>query len=914
MNFSDCVRGLLASIFLLLSTCSTQTIDKQSLATLYNELNATLPDKIDNNFAKEVEVIINAVNCIFGDLACLVQEDAIEIEEKNERINLLQEITKTRKVLNKVLKDFINKPTLCQLDQTMYLLSSILKQLEESLKSSFITYKAFDLDSSLKRSVSIDELSEASLKSDFENMKSYCENVQKKAESAGLTWYNHLYRNTADRYIIQPCAKYNLHWKGIYSAAGFAAFTYLWYKFHTSENGCTAEDLGLELGDPRANKFSYNPQDHIIKQIPGRLHDYYNYFVRHYCGWPPSAEESSLLHGEKNRIHDIFNKLTEAFGQNPSLADNQILRDAWSKAKTEHVKPRNSWLARLDEEGHRITYSWWTPFMTALYVPYHEEVHAKYKELRFKAENNIKKWHYWLKGGAFYQRYKFKKDHFRIEPRFTFDDIIGLDHAKHVLGDIVKYIEDPERYERAGLTPAMGYLLFGPTRTGKSMIAEALAGELQRIKGSSDDFPFFVIEARYISSEGNFNMIMNIIKNYAPCIIFIDEIDMLNLHRKFQKNNVLLSEFLATISGCMNNNPDKQVIIIAATNKPDDLDPSLRSRLSVHIPFEYPSFANRAECIIRELEGKGLPLEQFDIRKLAEQTEKCSYQQLHWIVNNAQFLTRETGKPISQLDIERSLNTEVRNVIYHDYKDLSDQEINTLSIHMAGHALAYMLIEGQSEQLSQVTIRPVKSNIEDESQWKEIFSDKERPIIQYGHIFTHLKGDSLKFLSKKDIKRKCMIELAGRIAEELIFDTSFITKDSCSTHDKARAFYWAKKYFLDGIDEGLLEGSKAMHNKIIDQAYTFVEACEQEMRTLLADKKDLLCFIADSLKKIETLGLDEMYALIDIHKMMNGKSVEEFIKELEEQAISSQADMPEEPSAISNQKVAFNNEHTTDEA
>ena len=205
-----------------------------------------------------------------------------------------------------------------------------------------------------------------------------------------------------------------------------------------------------------------------------------------------------------------------------------------------------------------------------------------------------------------------------------------LDHAKQVLGDIVKYINDPESYDRAGLTPAMGYLLFGPTRTGKSMIAEGLAGELQKIKGSSDDFPFFVIEARYIAAEGNFNMIMNIIKNYAPCIIFIDEIDMLPLHRDKNKGkNTVLQEFLSTISGCMNgNNPDKQVIIIAATNRPDKLDPSLRSRLSVHIPFEYPSFIHRAEHLIREVEGKGLPVDQFDIRKLAEQTEGCSFQQV----------------------------------------------------------------------------------------------------------------------------------------------------------------------------------------------------------------------------------------------------------------------------------------------
>ncbi len=896
MKFSNCIKSWCVALTLMLPNVITAevatdtsaskvskvaadtSLSKEALANMYNELNATLPEKLSDAFTKEVEDLINTVNCMFGDLACLVQEDAIHIENKEQKSELLKAITQTRKVVNKLLKEFINKPSKSQLDHTLYMVNSIIKQLEQALKEDFITYKPFDPELALKRSVDIGNIDDETLKKQFEDTKEYCKTVQKTSENAGLSAGNHFYRKTFDP-IIQWCDKYNVHWKTVGTSVGLAAFVYLWFKFNESNSGLTPEIAGFAKGTNMAEYQLWRPEDPLWKRSFANIHDWINYKVRKYCKWELLDEAASQIHSQA-RLREASNAYADGLLKNPEAMDklHRILTD---KVPLRPV----GLLGKLDYQGHRIAQSWWTPFMTALYIPYKDEVATKYKESKFAIDKKIKEWHNWAKGGAYYQRYKFKKDQGRITPRFDFDNVIGLDYAKHELSKIIKFIEDPERYERAGLTPAMGYLLFGQTRTGKSMLAEATAGEIQKRKGgSSDDFPFFVIEARYIAAEGNFNYVMNLIKNYAPCIIFIDEIDMLNLHRKFKDKNVLLSEFLATISGCMSTDPDKQVIILAATNKPDDLDPSLRSRLSVHIPFEYPSFAHRAESIIRELEGKGLPLDQFDVRKLAEQTEGCSYEQIHKIVNNAQFISRETGKPVTQTDIERSLNTEVRNIIYHDYKDLSEDELNILSIHMAGHALAYTLIEGKSEQFSQVTIRPVKSKIEDESQWKEFFTDQHRPIIQYGHIFTHLTGDSLKFMSKDDKKRKCMIELAGRVAEEVVLGTCFITKDSCSAHDKARAFYWAKQYSLNGLDERVLEGSKAMQNKIVEQACTFVESCENEMRMLFEDHKKLITFLAEGLKKFESFGADEISAMIDLHSMMGDKTIEEFIKELEEQS------------------------------
>ncbi|MEX0849805.1 MAG: AAA family ATPase [Candidatus Dependentiae bacterium] len=897
MKFSHRITVCLFSFMLLCSSSTMRTFDEESLSQMLQELQANTPEKLSDELQKKVYDFINRIICAHTDLASLVQEDAIKTQDKDTKTALLQEIIETQKVISQLSKDFINSPTKPQLHKLLPILETIIQHLNNALKTDITKFKAIKLEEELKhfrvdpelikRSKPVvkdeiqEEINEQDLIDRFQELETTFKDIQKKSENAGLYWYNHLYRNTFDRFVVAPCDKYNLHWKALYTSAALAGGSYLWYKLNTSTNGLP----GKLKGNDEDPVYSYTPDSYALKDIAGRIHDTINYHVRNVLGWKPLPEYVSREIQQKIGNEKGIEHFQDAFAISTQEQVQEAIAKGIQKINSVPKQRPVNFFGTLENETYSAISGHWYLGATLLWQPFRDALIEKVTNLKDSANNKLLKFHNWLKGGAYYQRYKYKKNSFRIEPRFTFDDLIGLDHAKQVLGDIVKYIHDPESYDRAGLTPAMGYLMFGPTRTGKSMIAEALAGEIQKIKGTSDDFPFFVIEARYIAAEGNFQMIMNIIKNYSPCIIFIDEIDMLPLHRdKNNGKNTVLQEFLSTISGCMNgNNPDKQVIIIAATNRPDKLDPSLRSRLSVHIPFEYPSFIHRAEHLIREIEGKGLPVEQFDIRALAEQTEGCSFQQLHQVINNAQFITREQGRPITQADIEKSLNTEARNIIYHDYVDLSDEDQNTLAIHMAGHALAYTLIESKAAQLSQVTIRPVKTKIEDDSIWAECFKDKEMPNIQYGQIFTHYSGDSLKFTSKNELKRLCMIELAGRVAEDIVLGTSQTTKDTCSCHDATKAFYWARKYHLNGLDEKLLEHSKSMQDKLIDQAYAFMQECEDEMRILLEERKDLIQLVADSLKGLQVLSAENMQELVQLHKMMDGKPIDEFFKELLEQ-------------------------------
>lgn len=885
----------LFSVFLPVFTYTINALPEESVSQKPQISQENKSKKLSEKVIKQVYTYINQIACIFGDLATLVQEDAIKIKDKEAKTTLNHEIISTRKTITMIAKDLDNSPTLTQLHTTLTLLKQLIAHLESYLKADFTQYKAFDIEENRTRLVVIDPatLTEESLLSNLTEAENKLKTIQKKADDTGLYWYNHFYRNFVDRPIIRPCEKYNLHWKGLYTVAAIASAAYVWYKFSDSTAGCevieksfaheTISNLSL------MEKICAIPGN--IVAMPGKIIDTCKHYsnwnnthakingtIRNWMGWSPQGQISA-------RELQLINKISEH--------DSNFAREQLG------VNGPIKLFGRIEKAALDIVAGHWYLGSALLWQPFREGIAETYKEYSGKLKNKALGLHNWLKGGAYYQRHKNKKGTFgRIDPRYVFDDIIGLEHAKEILGNIVKYMKDPESYDRAGLAPAKGYLLYGPTRTGKTMLAEALAGEIQKVLGySSEKFPFFVIESRWISKEGSFDFVMRIIKEQAPCVIFIDEIDMLNLHRdKFQDKTEknLLGEFLSTLSGCMSADPDKQVIILAATNRKQHLDESLQSRFGEKVPFEYPSFINRAQYFAHALEGKGLPIEQFDLRKLAEQTEGRSFEDLHKVINDAQFTTRDQGRPITQADIEKSLNTKLHGIIYQNYIELPEDDQHILAVHMAGHAIAYTVTEDTGIRMSQVTIRPVRTGkIEKDSVLAECLKDAELPNIMYGHVFTHHKADSLKFISQTDIERLCMIELAGHIAEKLIFGSHHNAKNTCSHHDTTKAFYWARKYQLNGLDEQLIAKSTSMQDEVTRKAYVFMQACEDKMRALLETRIELIKLVAEALKGFGTIGGEDMQSLIDLHKMLNGKTIEEFVKEMQESSAKEAADEKE---------------------
>jgi ATP-dependent Zn protease len=853
---------------------------------------------------KDGDDLFNLIECILSDLATFIQEDAVTIDDKTKKEAVKQAIISTLKAIFRERKMLHNTPTIGQLQKAVTLLEQLIAHLGSYLDNDITAYQAFDIDAYRVRSVAHEDAmcSPISIQTSLEAVKQKLTKTKKQAENTGLTLVNHLYRNTLDRFVIQPCDKYNLHWKALYVTAAVAGVAYLWYKLNKSTDGLTADLKGE--GDNSPYTTSYKPEtDSYLMGLVHRAHDWGNYQVRYWMGWTPEGpttpREVMLQNALEKEIVTLKEQGTIAFNNYDTVAAEKIATRIQALSDAIKLHRPTTLFGDIEKATFDALQGHWYLGTALLWQPFRDSLFETTSKYAAKVKKFFVGIHNRLKGGAYYQRYKNKKGTLgRIEPRYTFDDIIGLEHAKEKLGSIINYMENPEGYDRAGLAPAKGYLLIGPARTGKTMLAEAVAGELKRVLGDKKDLPFFPIEARWIASEGNFDTLLRIAREFAPCVIFIDEIDMLNLHReKYKEKTVLLSEFLSTLSGCMNTDPDKQVIIIAATNSPENLDKSLLERFAQHIAFDYPSFLNRAEFFISALEGKGLPIDQFDIRKLSDQTEGCSFEKLHRIINHAQFTTRQQGRAITQQDIERSLDTELHNIIYQDHKDLSEDDMHTLAVHMAGHALAYTLIESNGLKLSQVTIRPVSTKAKDTTVLSQCLQGIVLPHILYGHIFTHHVRDSLKFISRAEMERLCMVELAGHVAESLLIGSHCIAEHTCSNYDKSKAFYWARKYHLNGLDEKLIEKSQLIQDELTKNAYTFMQECEDKVRELLQPRLELIKLVAEGLKKFETLGHDEMKAFVEIHTMLNGRTIEEFVKDMEEEQAALDTEQATEPKA-----------------
>jgi ATP-dependent Zn protease len=878
-------QSLLVTQFLLF-TGVVYTLPEESVSQMEQISQELKVEKLSDSLMKKAYIVINQLACVLSDLATMDQEESATPEEKKARIAHIREIISTRKSITAIANELDNNPTPQQLHTALALLNQIVAHLEGYLKTNFVGYAAFDLDAHRKRLTVIDAttLTETSLANSLSSIETTIKNVQTKVETSGLTLWNRFIRATLVP-VVEVVDKYNLHWKALYTTVALSTVAYLWHHLDRSTDGLPKE-LKVPV-TPHALPhnieeitLSYDPNDTSIKGYLGYLHDKINYIIRKVSGWPVVSSRDTMNDGSVQLPINTFGRIEKAL-----------------------------WDAKA---------GFWTLGALA-FEPVRTAIVKTYKEYSKKISDAIVGWYNKAKGGAYYKRYKNQRGaDGRIEPRYTFDDIIGLDNAKEILSTIIKYMKDPELYDRAGLTPAKGYLLYGLTRTGKTMLAEALAGEIQKIFGSSKKLPFYVVEARWIAHEGNFDQLIYIAKREAPCVIFIDEIDMLNLHRdEFKDKTVLLSEFLSTLSGCMNADPDKQVIIIAATNRPEKLDKALLKRFAVHIPFEYPSFINRAQFFMQVIEGKGLPLDQFNIKKLAEQTEGSSFETLHKAINNAQFIARDQSRPLTQFDIEASLNTEIHGIIQSNYIELPQNEQQILSVHMAGHAVAYIATEDTGIRMSQVTIRPVKTEVNADSILNECLKTVTLPNILYGKVFTHHKADSLKFLSKNEIERMCMIELAGHVAEKLILGSHHSTTNTCSHYDTTKAFYWARKYQLDGLDEALIEKSTSLQDEITRKAYVFMQQCEAKMHELLASRIELIKLVAEVLQNFGTVGGGEdMEMLLNVYKMLNGRTLEEFVAEetakQKSAAQASQHDTPKQES-VEQERSALKNEFDIDE-
>ena len=332
-----------------------------------------------------------------------------------------------------------------------------------------------------------------------------------------------------------------------------------------------------------------------------------------------------------------------------------------------------------------------------------------------------------------------------------FDDVAGEDEAKENLSEIVDFLHHPDKYAKIGAKMPKGVLLVGPPGTGKTMLAKAVAGEA--------GVPFFPIAgSEFVEmfvgmGASKVRDLFQQAKQKAPCIIFIDEIDAIGQKRTGNamgnsEREQTLNQLLTEMDGF---NADDNVVILAATNRPESLDPALLrpGRFDRRVPVELPDLAGR-EAILKAHAKKVVLGDDVDFHTIARMAAGASGAELANIVNEAALrAVRDHRDAVSQADLEESIEVVIagyqkKNAI------LSDDEKRTVAYHEIGHALVAAL-QTHSAPVQKITIIPRTSGA-------------------LGYTMQVEEGDRY-LMTKEEIENKIATFTGGRAAEEVALGT-----------------------------------------------------------------------------------------------------------------------------------------------
>jgi len=479
-----------------------------------------------------------------------------------------------------------------------------------------------------------------------------------------------------------------------------------------------------------------------------------------------------------------------------------------------------------------------------------------------KTRQKIHQAHAFLQGGSVYK----SDEAFSLSDiKVDFSHMIGQQQIKNILSVYPNFFKNPEAFQLRGLLPARGVILTGPPRSGKTHAAKCLAGEIQQMlkkEGKGKELKFFEIRAAEIMQAGGISTWMAAAKHHAPCIIFIDEIDMLRLTRTNGDTN-LLSDFLTAIGSTIEPDINKLVIIMAATTHPENLDDALRSagRLSLEIRFEHPPYADRLELRQRKLKNLSMDIALFNLEKIARETEGSSFEALNEMVDRAFQKAMITNSIVTQKDLEISVDEEIRKIIPVDEKDLHEEEQILIAAHQAGQALARIILN-PSKKFAKVTVNKMMPKIKEEALMDK-WEGKEKPeTIQYGGIFTYCENDTLQFNTRADKLKECQILLAGFAAEKMVLGSCGY---SYRSRDKIAALEIAKSLAMEGLQPGDL--SKNELSNRLDKALQIVTECENKVTALIEQHKELLISITGILGVVKSLDAQQIELIAALAKM-----------------------------------------------
>jgi cell division protease FtsH len=446
------------------------------------------------------------------------------------------------------------------------------------------------------------------------------------------------------------------------------------------------------------------------------------------------------------------------------------------------------------------------------------------------------------------------------QKKATFKDVAGIEEAKEELQEIIDFLKDPQKFQKLGGRIPKGVLLVGPPGTGKTLLARAIAGEANvpffSISGSDFVEMFVGVGAsrvRDLFEQG---------KKNAPCIIFIDEIDAVGRHRGaglgggHDEREQTLNALLVEMDGFESN---EGVILIAATNRPDVLDPALLrpGRFDRRVVVPRPDVKGREEIL--RVHTRKVPLgDDVDLSVLARGTPGFSGADLANMVNEAAlWAARQSRKFVTQQDFEMSkdkvlMGAERKSMI------LSEEEKRNTAYHEAGHALVAAMTPG-ADPLHKVTIIPrgmalgvtMQLPIDDKHTYTREFLEAQLSVLMGGRAAEEI------FLGKVTTGAGNDIERATDIARQMVCDWGMSELGPLSFGKKEEAIFLGREIaqHRDYSEETAIKIDEEV-KRIVTKAYT-------SARSILESNRDVLESIAQALLDREVLDASEIKLLME---------------------------------------------------
>ena len=445
------------------------------------------------------------------------------------------------------------------------------------------------------------------------------------------------------------------------------------------------------------------------------------------------------------------------------------------------------------------------------------------------------------------------------QPRVTFEDVADLEEAKEELKEVIEFLKNPQRFQALGAKVPKGVLLMGPPGSGKTLLARAVAGEAGvpffHVSGSEFVEMFVGVGAARVRD------LFEQAKANRPCIIFIDELDAVGRLRfagiggGHDEREQTLNQLLVEMDGLEQNSG---IIVVAATNRPDVLDPALLrpGRFDRRIVIDYPDAKGREAILRVHLRGKPLA-DDVDIEKLAKQTAGFSGADLANMVNEAAILAARKNK--TKIEMSDLLEALEKVIAGPERKSrlITEKEKRILAYHESGPALVRKLLKVR--EVTKVTIIPRG--------------------LALGYTL-NLPQEDRYLMTRKELLDEMTVMLAGRAAEEVVFGE--VTTGA--QNDLERVTELARKMVCEfGMSERLgpvtlgrkagpiflgrdivedRNYSEAVANEIDREVRRIVEECYERAKRLLQENRHLLDAIANRLLEKETIDGEELDELL----------------------------------------------------